>query len=141
MPPGPSLCSYKRACKDDLGSPLQSGGRTFWRRENCGRSSETFLLAKTSTGRQQVYQILHCLCHFQATIKKQGLYTPLPILEKCGNPSPWITCLVCPSTKHGNDCVFVVVDRFLKMAILTAYKKNVTVADTAKLFFERVWGA
>jgi hypothetical protein len=44
-----------------------------------------------------------------------------------------------PSTKQGNDCVFVVVDRFSKMAILTACKKNITVEDTAKLFFERVW--
>jgi hypothetical protein len=33
----------------------------------------------------------------------------------------------------------VLVDRFSKMAILTACKKNVTVADTAQLFFERVW--
>jgi hypothetical protein len=40
------------------------------------------------------------------------------------------------STKHENDCVFVVIDWFSKMAILTACKKNVTVADTAKLFFE-----
>jgi hypothetical protein len=55
MPHGPSLCSYKRACKDDLGSPLQSGGMTFWHRENYGLSLETFLLAKTLTGRQQVY--------------------------------------------------------------------------------------
>jgi hypothetical protein len=73
------------------------------------------------------------------TIKKQGLYTPLPIPEK-----PWESISMdymsgLSSTKQGNDCVFVVVDRFSKMAILTACKKNVTVADTAKLFFERVW--
>jgi hypothetical protein len=43
------------------------------------------------------------------------------------------------STKHGNDCVFVVVDRFSKMAILIACKKNITVEAMAKLFFERVW--
>jgi hypothetical protein len=73
---GPSLCSYKRVCKDDLGSPLQSGGRTFWHRENCGHSSETFLLAKTSTGRQQVYQILHYLCHFQANHQEARLIHP-----------------------------------------------------------------
>jgi hypothetical protein len=41
-----------------------------------------------------------------------------------------------PSTKQGNDYLFVVVDQFLKMAILIACKKNITVADTAKLFFE-----
>jgi hypothetical protein len=44
-----------------------------------------------------------------------------------------------PSTKQGNDCVFVVVDWFSKMAILTACKKIVTMTDTVKLFFERVW--
>jgi hypothetical protein len=69
-------------------------------------------------------------------IKKQGLYTPLPTPEK-----PWESISMdymsgLPSTKKGNDCVFVVVDRFSKMAILTACKKNITVTDTAKLFFE-----
>ena len=42
-------------------------------------------------------------------------------------------------TKLGNDCVFVVVDRFSKMVILIACKKSITVDATAKLFFERVW--
>ena len=44
-----------------------------------------------------------------------------------------------PSTKHGNDCVFVVVDRFSKMAIMTACKKNIMAEAMPKLFFERVW--
>jgi hypothetical protein len=44
-----------------------------------------------------------------------------------------------PSTKHGNDCVFVVVDQFSKMSIMMDCKKNITAEATAKLFFERVW--
>ena len=44
-----------------------------------------------------------------------------------------------PSTKHGNDCVFVVVDRFSKMAIQIACKKSISAEATAKLFFEHVW--
>jgi IS30 family transposase len=44
-----------------------------------------------------------------------------------------------PSTKRGNDCVFVVVDRFSKMVILVAWKKSITAEATAKLFFEQVW--
>ena len=41
-----------------------------------------------------------------------------------------------PSTKHDNDCVFVVIDRFSKMAIMVACKKNITAEVTAKLLFE-----
>ena len=41
-----------------------------------------------------------------------------------------------PFTKRGNDCVFVVVDRFSKMVIMVACKKSITTEATAKLFFE-----
>jgi hypothetical protein len=41
-----------------------------------------------------------------------------------------------PSTRQGNDYVFVVVDQFSNMAILVACKKNITVEATAKIFFE-----
>jgi hypothetical protein len=44
-----------------------------------------------------------------------------------------------PSTKHGNDCVFMVIDRFSKMTILTPYKKSIIAKATTKLFFERIW--
>jgi hypothetical protein len=73
------------------------------------------------------------------TTKKQGLYTPLITLDR-----PWESISMdymsgLPSTKRGNDCVFVVVDRFSKMAILVAYKKSITTEATAKFFFEQVW--
>jgi len=41
-----------------------------------------------------------------------------------------------PSTKHGNDCIFVVVDKLSKMAIMAAYKKNIIEEATTKLFFK-----
>ena len=34
---------------------------------------------------------------------------------------------------------FMVIDRFSKMAIMAACKKNITEKAIAKLFFERVW--
>ena len=53
------------------------------------------------------------------TIQKQGMYTHLATLDMT-----WKSILMdymqgIPSTKHGNDCVFMVVDRFSKMSILT----------------------
>jgi hypothetical protein len=73
------------------------------------------------------------------TIKKQGLYTPLPTLER-----PWESISMdymfgLPSTKKGNDCVFVVVDQFSNMAILIACTKSIIATDIVKLFLERVW--
>jgi len=65
MPLGTPLCSFKRACQDDLGSTLQSGRWAFWGRENGGSTIEVFLLAKSSIGCWEVRQILHCLRHFQ----------------------------------------------------------------------------
>jgi hypothetical protein len=41
-----------------------------------------------------------------------------------------------PSTKWGNDYVFVVVDSFSKMAILVACKKSITAEAPSKIFFE-----
>jgi hypothetical protein len=72
-------------------------------------------------------------------IKNKGLYTPLPIPEKLWESISMDYMSGFPSTKHGNNCVFVVIDWFSKMAILIACKKNFTTADTTKLFFERVW--
>jgi hypothetical protein len=70
------------------------------------------------------------------TTKKQGLYTPLPTPDR-----PWESISMdymsgLPSTKMGNDCVFVVVDLFSKMEIMVACKKSITAEATAKLFFE-----
>jgi hypothetical protein len=41
-----------------------------------------------------------------------------------------------PSTKWGNECVFVVFDCFSKMAILATWKKRIIVEATTKIFFE-----
>jgi hypothetical protein len=73
------------------------------------------------------------------TIKKQGMYTHLPTLDK-----PWESISMdymsgLPSTQQGNDYFFVVVDQFSKIVILVVCKKSITMKATAKLFFERVW--
>jgi hypothetical protein len=72
------------------------------------------------------------------TTKKQGLYTPLPTFDRPWKSISMDYMLGLPSTKQGNDCVFVVVDHFSKMAILAACKKSITTEAIAKLLFERV---
>jgi hypothetical protein len=72
----------------------------------------------------------------EPSIKKKGLYTNLPTLER-----PWEFISMdymdgILSTKKGNDCIFVVVSQFLKMAILIACNKRITTEDTANMFFK-----
>jgi hypothetical protein len=59
------------------------------------------------------------------TTKKHGMYTPLPTPNRMWESISMDYMLSLPSTKRGNDFVFMVVHRFSKMAILAAYKKNI----------------
>jgi hypothetical protein len=62
----------------------------------------------------------------KTTTKKQGMYTPLPTPDRPLESISMDYMLGLPSTKRGNDCVFVVVDHFSKMAIVVACKKSIT---------------
>jgi len=73
------------------------------------------------------------------TIKKQVLYTPLPTPRQ-----PWESVSMdymsrLPSTKHENDFIFMVLNKFSKMAIMEAYKKSATAKMTTNPLFEQVW--
>lgn len=43
-----------------------------------------------------------------------------------------------PSTKHGNNFVFIIIKKFYKISILEDCKKSITSKSTAKIFFEQV---
>ena len=73
------------------------------------------------------------------SVKKQGLYTPLPTPNGPWESIPMDYMPGLPSTNHGNDCVFLVVYHFSKVAILIVCKKSISTEATAKLFFEHVW--
>jgi hypothetical protein len=117
VPSGPSLHSIKRVSEDDLGIPLQSGGRTLCVEKIVAVLQQHFYWSKL---RQDVSKYIRSCTTYvisKPTTKKQGLYTPLPTPDR-----PWESISMdymsgLPSTKWGNDCVFVVVDRFSKMRL------------------------
>jgi hypothetical protein len=72
-------------------------------------------------------------------IKKNFLYTPLPTLDNSWESISMDYMSGLLSTKRGNECVFLVVDHFSKMATMVTCKKKITTEATNELLFECLW--
>jgi hypothetical protein len=74
----------------------------------------------------------------KSKLNLHGLYTPLP-----APTTPWkyismVFVLGLPKTKHDHDSIFMVVNRFSKMAHFIACHKSDDASHVANLFFRDI---
>jgi hypothetical protein len=99
---GPYLCSIKQVGEDDLGIPLQLGGRTLRRRKDNGDATkkistgQKFDMRSTSISGPALPALLP-----NRPLRNRACTTLLLLLIGHGNPSQWTTCQAsCPPRRE-----------------------------------------
>eukprot|EP01018_Ginkgo_biloba_P036423 Gb_25288 [translate_table: standard] len=135
---GKQLCIPDSPMKENIIKELHSGGLGghFGRDKTVALVEDRYFWPGLK--KQVARFVEQCRVCQEGAIQNTGLYEPLPVPSE-----PWTDISMdfvvgLPNTQRGHNSVFVVVDKFSKMAHFIPCKKTNDASKVAKLFFKEI---
>jgi hypothetical protein len=137
---GNHLCIPKCSMRENLLKEKHSGGlvRHFSHDKTFSKLNGSYFLPGMKTNVKKFVDRCRICQHMKGKRKNTGLYQPLPILERPWDAVSMDFILGLPRTQRGYDSIFVVVDRFSKIAHFMPCQKTSNATHIANLFFKEV---
>jgi hypothetical protein len=116
----------------------QSGGlvRHFGHKKTFTKLNESYFWPRMREDVKRFMDRCRIFQHSKGKKHNAGFYQPLPIPEKMWDAVSMDFILGLPRKQRGFDSIFVVVDRFSKMAHFIPCQKNSDATHIANLFFK-----
>ncbi|KAE8692442.1 hypothetical protein F3Y22_tig00110833pilonHSYRG00063 [Hibiscus syriacus] len=134
---GLQLCIPDCSLRQQIISELHNEGH-FGRDKTLALISSDFYWPKLTSDVAHYMNRCYVCQRSKGVLTNAGLYTPLPILEALWFDVSMDFVLGLPHTQRASDSIFVVVDRFSKMAHFVACRKTMDADRIAHLYFKEI---
>jgi hypothetical protein len=137
---GNQLCIPNCSMGENLLKEKHNGGldEHFSHEKTFAKLSESYFWPGMRSEVKQFVNRCRIFQHSKGRKQNAGFYQPLPILERPWDEISMDFVLGLPRTQRGVDSIFVVVDRFSKMAHFISCQKTSDATHIANLFFKEV---
>ena len=134
------LCIPKCSMRENIIKEKHSGGLSghFGQDKTFAQVNAFYYWPKMQTDVKKFVEKCRVCQYAKGRSQNTSLYQPLPIPDRPWDAVSMDFVLGLPKTQRGNDSIYVVVDRFSKMAHFIACKKTNDATRIANLFFSEI---